>query len=80
MRLTVPLFDLPEPLSDLLGVPVLTEGIPESDDKYLFWLETAGGPNSIANSLKQYGIRLTFGKVDAKYIIIDKINKAPTEN
>jgi uncharacterized protein (TIGR03435 family) len=80
VRLTIPLSSLAEPLSGLLGMPVVLMGIPENDDKYIFWLETADGPSSIAKSLKQYGIRLTFGKVDVKYIIVDKINKVPTEN
>jgi hypothetical protein len=75
----VPLSSLAR-LSDILGLPVLTDRLPKDEGKYLFWLDAADGPASISDSLKKCGIRLTFAKVDVSYVVVDRINKVPTEN
>jgi hypothetical protein len=63
----------------MLSMPVLAKDIPANDDKYLFWVD-AGSPSSIAASFKKDGIRLAFKRVEAKYVVVDKIAKLPTAN
>ena len=78
-RLISSLLEIGARLSELMGVPVLGDTMPSNEDRYLFWLETTDGAASIASSLKRYGIHLTFGRIAARYVVIDRISMTPTE-
>ena len=61
-------------------MPVLTYRLPESEGEYIFWLDSVEGPSSIANSIKNYGLRLNFAKHQVEYIVVDRVSKSPTDN
>lgn len=48
--------------------------------RYSDWVDESARPAIVQETLSEYGLRLTAGKVDAPVLIIDNISKTPTEN
>jgi uncharacterized protein (TIGR03435 family) len=72
-------------LRDLVRGPVVDQtGV---DGSFSFWIETERGADlgdgmspEIINSLRDYGLALRSATVTVRRLLVDKINKVPTEN
>jgi hypothetical protein len=76
VRLIVSLSSLSESLSDLLKVPVVLNFPPDIEGKFDIWLER----ENIAGSIQSSGLHLKSGRINARYVVVDRVDKTPTGN